>query len=53
MLDFAIQCSPDHPWVREHPEWFRQAPLEVVTPEEDLQSLWENHHRQFLASSLA
>jgi starch synthase (maltosyl-transferring) len=22
-LDFAIQCSPDHPWVREHPEWFR------------------------------
>jgi starch synthase (maltosyl-transferring) len=22
-LDFAIQCSPDHPWVAEHPEWFR------------------------------
>jgi starch synthase (maltosyl-transferring) len=22
-LDFAIQCSPDHPWVREHPEWFK------------------------------
>ncbi|HWH33212.1 MAG TPA: alpha-1,4-glucan--maltose-1-phosphate maltosyltransferase [Egibacteraceae bacterium] len=22
-LDFAIQCSPDHPWVTEHPEWFR------------------------------
>jgi len=21
-LDFAIQASPDHPWVREHPEWF-------------------------------
>ncbi len=21
-LDFAVQCSPDHPWVREHPEWF-------------------------------
>lgn len=21
-LDFALQCSPDHPWVREHPEWF-------------------------------
>ncbi|MBI1209405.1 MAG: DUF3416 domain-containing protein [Azospirillum sp.] len=21
-LDIAIQCSPDHPWVREHPEWF-------------------------------
>lgn len=22
-LDIAFQCSPDHPWVREHPEWFR------------------------------
>jgi starch synthase (maltosyl-transferring) len=22
-LDFAIQCSPDHPWLREHPDWFR------------------------------
>jgi starch synthase (maltosyl-transferring) len=21
-LDFAIQCSPDHPWLREHPGWF-------------------------------
>jgi starch synthase (maltosyl-transferring) len=21
-LDYALQCSPDHPWVREHPEWF-------------------------------
>lgn len=22
-LDFALQCSPDHPWVKEHPNWFR------------------------------
>ncbi len=21
-LDFAIQCSPDHPWITDHPEWF-------------------------------
>ena len=21
-LDFALQCSPDHPWVTDHPEWF-------------------------------
>jgi starch synthase (maltosyl-transferring) len=21
-LDYALQCSPDHPWVEEHPEWF-------------------------------
>jgi starch synthase (maltosyl-transferring) len=25
-LDFALQCSPDHPWVREHPEWFHIRP---------------------------
>ncbi len=23
-LDFAIQCAPDHPWIAEHPEWFRR-----------------------------
>lgn len=23
-LDFALQCSPDHPWISEHPEWFRR-----------------------------
>ena len=22
-LDYALQCSPDHPWVTEHPQWFR------------------------------
>ena len=25
-LDFAIQCSPDHPWLKEHPSWFRHRP---------------------------
>ncbi len=25
-LDFAVQCSPDHPWVTEHPEWFHHRP---------------------------
>lgn len=25
-LDIAFQASPDHPWVKEHPEWFRQRP---------------------------
>ena len=25
-LDFAIQCSPDHPWLVEHPEWFHHRP---------------------------
>jgi starch synthase (maltosyl-transferring) len=25
-LDFAVQCSPDHPWLKQHPEWFRTRP---------------------------
>jgi starch synthase (maltosyl-transferring) len=25
-LDVAVQCSPDHPWLREHPEWFDWRP---------------------------
>ncbi len=25
-LDIAFQCSPDHPYAREHPEWFRRRP---------------------------
>ncbi|MGJ9495121.1 alpha-1,4-glucan--maltose-1-phosphate maltosyltransferase [Actinotignum sp. GS-2025a] len=25
-LDIALQCSPDHPWLREHPEWFLHRP---------------------------
>jgi len=25
-LDFALNCSPDHPWVHDHPEWFFKRP---------------------------
>jgi starch synthase (maltosyl-transferring) len=25
-LDLALQCAPDHPWVREHPQWFTTLP---------------------------
>src|SRR3989440_954624 len=25
-LDLALQCAPDHPWVKEHPEWFTTRP---------------------------
>jgi starch synthase (maltosyl-transferring) len=25
-LDFAVQCSPDHPWLKERPQWFRRRP---------------------------
>jgi len=29
-LDIAFQCSPDHPYVKEHPEWFRWRPDNTV-----------------------
>ncbi len=25
-LDIAIQCAPDHPWLKQHPEWFKHRP---------------------------
>ncbi|HEX7020120.1 MAG TPA: alpha-1,4-glucan--maltose-1-phosphate maltosyltransferase, partial [Gemmatimonadaceae bacterium] len=25
-LDYALQCSPDHPWVKSHPDWFHVRP---------------------------
>ncbi|HEX5327950.1 MAG TPA: alpha-1,4-glucan--maltose-1-phosphate maltosyltransferase, partial [Acetobacteraceae bacterium] len=25
-LDYAVQCSPDHPWLAEHPDWYRWRP---------------------------
>ncbi len=25
-LDIAFQCAPDHPWVKEHPQWFKKRP---------------------------
>ena len=25
-LDFAVQCSPDHPWLKQHPQWFMRRP---------------------------
>lgn len=30
-LDFALQCSPDHPWVKAHPNWFRHKPDGSIT----------------------
>ncbi len=33
-LDLALQCAPDHPWVREHPEWFsRRADASIAYAE--------------------
>ena len=25
-LDFAVQCAPDHPWLNQHPQWFKRRP---------------------------
>jgi starch synthase (maltosyl-transferring) len=25
-MDFAVQCAPDHPWIAEHPQWFKRRP---------------------------
>jgi hypothetical protein len=38
----------EEPELAAHPEWFRQAPLEAVTPEEDMPKLWERYHAEFL-----
>jgi starch synthase (maltosyl-transferring) len=29
-LDFTVQCSPDHPWLTQHPEWFKWRPNRSV-----------------------
>ena len=34
-LDLAFQCSPDHPWVREHPNWFHHLPDGSIRPAEN------------------
>ena len=34
-LTFAAQCSPDHPWVSEHPKWFRRRPDYSLVRAED------------------
>lgn len=34
-LDLALQCSPDHPWVRQHPEWFTVRPDGSITHAEN------------------
>ncbi len=41
-LDLAFQCSPDHPWVREHPEWFRRRPDGSIRPAENPPKRYED-----------
>ncbi len=41
-LDFAVQCAPDHPWVREHPQWFRFRPDGTITYAENPPKKYED-----------
>ncbi|MFR9787375.1 alpha-1,4-glucan--maltose-1-phosphate maltosyltransferase [Streptomyces sp. MB22_4] len=43
-LDFALQCSPDHPWLTEHPEWFTQRADGSVAPAENPPKKYEDIH---------
>ncbi|MDZ7723693.1 MAG: maltotransferase domain-containing protein [candidate division KSB1 bacterium] len=41
-LDMAFQCSPDHPWVNEHPEWFHWRPDGTVQHAENPPKKYED-----------
>jgi len=43
-LDIAFQCSPDHPYVREHPEWFRRRPDGSIQYAENPPKKYEDIH---------
>jgi starch synthase (maltosyl-transferring) len=59
-LDFAIQCSPDHPWLKEHPDWFQHRPDGTIkyaeNPPKKYQDIvnvdWECDDRQSLWEAL-
>jgi len=44
-LDFALQCSPDHPWIKEHPEWFRHRPDGTVAAAGDAPEQHQDVHQ--------
>jgi starch synthase (maltosyl-transferring) len=41
-LDYALQCSPDHPWVAQHPEWFHHRPDGSIKPAENPPKRYED-----------
>jgi starch synthase (maltosyl-transferring) len=43
-LDLAIQCSPDHPWIRQHPEWFFRRPDGTLKYAENPPKKYEDIH---------
>lgn len=64
-MDFALQCSPDHPYVKEHPSWFKWRPDGTVqyaeNPPKKYQDIypiyfesedWENMWEEFVGITL-
>jgi starch synthase (maltosyl-transferring) len=59
-LDLALQCSPDHPWLVEHPEWFQHRPDGTLKYAEnppkryqDIHNLdWDTRHRKGLWNAI-
>ncbi|MEQ1786281.1 MAG: alpha-1,4-glucan--maltose-1-phosphate maltosyltransferase [Acidimicrobiales bacterium] len=43
-LDYALQCSPDHPWVHDHPEWFTQRPDGTIRYAENPPKKYQDIH---------
>jgi starch synthase (maltosyl-transferring) len=43
-LDFALQCSPDHPWLREHPAWFERRPDGTIAYAENPPKRYQDIH---------
>jgi len=43
-LDYALQCSPDHPWVRDHPEWFQRRPDGSIRYAENPPKVYQDIH---------
>ncbi len=43
-LDLALQASPDHPWLREHPEWFQHRPDGSLTYAENPPKRYQDIH---------
>ena len=41
-LDYALQCSPDHPWVKGHPEWFHHRPDGTIACAENPPKIYQD-----------
>ena len=49
-LDFAIQYSPDHPWLKDHPEWFNWRPDGSSVRRKSAKKIRRHRQRRFLRS---